>query len=162
MRIEVQDVSNVIEIEDLVSAKREILVIQEAGIPGPQGTPGDFTTTTIEPPLEYSLAETAFRITHGTVPGQVIQWNGTEWVATSPAPQRVEYRTVTALEQTSKEIILAHSLTAPAEILFDIAQGGGPQFPDTDFFIDGNSIKWEGMTLDGVLEEGDRIRIVYQ
>jgi len=151
-----------IEIEDITRATKEILLIQEAGLPGPQGDPGDWTATTVEPPLEYSLPETTFRITHGTSPGQVIKWDGTAWVASNPPPRRVEYRTVTALEETSKEIILAHSLTEPLEILFDIAQGGGPQFPDTDFFIDGNSIKWEGMTLDGVLEEGDRIRIVYQ
>jgi len=149
-----------IEIQDLTGCGADLIVIQEAGIPGPQGLTGSLELTTIVPPLTYDPPTYTLKIQEGTVVGQTLRWNGTEWV---PGPaKRLEYRTITAGEEAAKELALAHDCTEPDYFLFDIADGGGSQFPEADFVIVGNTLRWEGKTLDGVLGEGDRVRFVYQ
>jgi hypothetical protein len=150
-----------IEIEDVVRSFRDVIVVQEAGIPGPQGDPGDLSTTIIVPPLEYNVPTHTLRIAPGTEVGESYEWTGTEWEIV--APRRVVHRIVTAAEEAAKEIVLASPVTKPAEFLFDIADGGGSQFPEADFVLIGSDkVSWEGYALDGVLGEGDRVRFVYR
>lgn len=149
-----------IEIVDLTRGGRDIVVVQEVGIPGPQGTPGDLSTTNLIPPLEYDAPTYTLRIAPGSLAGQTIEWNGSEWIAS--APKRVEYRTITAAEESAKALTLAHPCTKPSEILFDVWRGGGTQFPDADFELVADVLSWEGRSLDGVLGEGDKVRLVYQ
>lgn len=150
-----------IEIEDVVRSFRDIVVVQEAGIPGPQGDPGDLSSTIIVPPLEYDVPTKTLRIAAGSEIGQTYEWTGTEWEIAPP--RRFIQRAVTASEESAKEIILPSPVTKPDEFLFDIADGGGPQFKDADFVLLGSDrISWDGYALDGVLAEGDRVRIVYR
>lgn len=150
-----------IEIVDLTRGGRDIVVVQEVGIPGPQGTPGDLSTTVILPPLEYDAPSFTLRIAPGTQIGQVIEWDGSAWVA-SP-PQRVEHRTITAAEEAAKALTLSHPCTKPDQFLFDVWRGGGTQFPDADFeLVAADVLSWDGLSLDGLLAEGDKVRLVYQ
>lgn len=152
-----------IEIEDLTGCPAEIIVVQEVGIPGPQGAPGDLSATTFVPPITYNAGSYTLQLEAGSVIGQILKWNGTSWIASNPPPRRVEYRTITAAEEASKSLSLAHPVTEPSEFLFDLKNGGGSQFPDADFRLEGNSVvAWDGLTLDGLLAEGDQVRLIYQ
>jgi hypothetical protein len=139
------------------------LIIQEAGLPGPQGDPGDLSTTNFTPPLEYDIPSHTLAITPPPSENSVYRWDGTAWVPAVIPTRRVEHRTVTGAEASAKALTLSYSVTDASKIVFDIAQGGGPQFLDTDFELVGETvISWEGFALDGILEEGDRLRIVYE
>lgn len=150
-----------IEIEDVVRSFRDVVVVQEVGLPGPQGDPGDLSTTTFAPPLEYDAPTYTLKVSPGTESGQTLEWTGTAWEIA--APLRVVHRTVTAAEEAAKEIVLLSPVTKPSEFLFDIADGGGSQFPGADFVLVGSDVvSWIGTSLDGVLGEGDRVRFVYR
>lgn len=159
MRIEIEEVLT-IEIEELANAWKDIIVVQDVGIPGSQGEPGDLSTTTFVPPITYDIPTKTLEIEPGSEIGQVLEWNGTAWAPS--APLRVKHHIVTAAEEAAKQIVLDHPVTKPDEFLFDIADGGGSQFPSADFqLVASDIVSWDGLSLDGVLAEGDRVRFVY-
>lgn len=48
-------------------------------------------------------------------------------------------------------------------MIVDVADGGGAQFIGTDFTVtNGTDLSWDGLSLDGLLKAGDRIRIIYE
>lgn len=164
MKIEIRDLTSLghLEVEDLSYCPAELVVVQDIGIPGSKGEPGDLSTTTITPPLSYNPGTQTLQLEAGSIVGQILKWNGSNWIASNPPPRRVEYRTITAGEEAAKSLTLEHSVTEPTEFLFDIRNGGGTQFPDADFRLEGNSVAWDGLSLDGLLAEGDMVRLVYQ
>lgn len=164
MKIEIRDLTSIghLEVEDLSVCPAEIVVVQDIGIPGSKGDPGDLSSTTIVPPLSYDAGTYTLQLAAGSAVGQILKWNGSNWIASNPPPRRVEYRTITAGEEAAKALTLAHSVTEPSEFLFDIKNGGGSQFPDVDFRLEENSVAWGGLSLDGVLAEGDQVRLIYQ
>lgn len=164
MRIEIRDLTSLgnLEVEDLSVCPAEIVVVQDLGVPGPKGDPGDLSSTNVVPPLSYNSGTYTLQLEAGTAIGQILKWNGSSWIASNPPPRRVEYRTITLDEEAAKSLTLAHSVTEPSEFLFDIKNGGGSQFPDVDFRLEASVVKWDGMLLDGVLEAGDQVRLIYQ
>lgn len=73
---------------------------------------------------------------------------------------KVEYRTITAGEESAKSLTLAETPAEVAEVLLNI-KGGGPQFYGDDFTVSGTTLSWSGLDLDGVLLENDKVIIQY-
>lgn len=73
----------------------------------------------------------------------------------------VDYYTLDAGEVTAKEIELSGSPTQPTRVLLDIADGGGSRTYLLDYTVSGNVLSWNGLRLDGLLEEGDELRVVW-
>jgi hypothetical protein len=72
----------------------------------------------------------------------------------------IEIRTLTTSEATNKELTLANPPAANNKVTFDLV-GGTPQSDPDDFVVVGDTISWDGKTLETVLETGDRIRLIY-
>lgn len=73
----------------------------------------------------------------------------------------VEYFTVSAAQALAKEIELSGTPSNPNKTLMDIANGGGPQIYALDFSVSSNIVSWDGTRLDGILGEGDEVRIIW-
>jgi len=140
------------------------IVIQEAGIPGPGGGGGGADLTEIEfvPPLSYDAEAQRVRIDPPPQIGQVMRWDGTAWVPFSLPERRVERREITEAEANAGEISLSFPVTNPGSIVFEIGGNGAPQFVNEDFFLEGQTIRWSGGPLEGLLESGDKLLIVYE
>ncbi len=154
-----------ITVDDCADDRRiQRVVIQEAGIPGPVGTGGaDLSSVDFVPPLTYDPQANSIFLAPPPANGQAWKWDGLQWVAIAIPQRRVEHRVITESEEIAKEFALAHTVSDPAKIAFDISHGGGPQFLDSDFFLVGNRIiRWADSPLDGVLAAGDKIRVVYE
>ena len=75
----------------------------------------------------------------------------------------VYYRALTAFDASHKYISLDGVPTSPANVALDTITGTS-QALNGDFFVDGTTIKWQGMGLDGTygrLSEGDVVRVLY-
>jgi hypothetical protein len=72
---------------------------------------------------------------------------------------KIEYRSLTALEITNKALTLEQT-PLNDEIAID-PYGGVAFFPILDFSISGDQVSWDGLGLDGLLEENDLLRLVY-
>jgi len=70
----------------------------------------------------------------------------------------VEYHTVTAGELAAKQFNL---LAAPTSVDFSDMVGGGPLHEGVDYSLAGVVYDWNGLGLDGVIAEGDIVRIAY-
>ena len=73
---------------------------------------------------------------------------------------RVEYRTVTSLENTNKALTLGYTPLTPTYVAMDLI-GGGAAFYGDDFTVSGSSLSWLGLGLDGLISTGDKLRITY-
>ena len=74
---------------------------------------------------------------------------------------QVEYFTLTLTDETNKSVTLSSTPTQPTRTLLDIQDGGGSATYGSDFSVSGNTVSWAGGQFDGVLAEGDIIRVVY-
>lgn len=72
-----------------------------------------------------------------------------------------EYRTITAAEETAKQLTLANTPADPAKVLLDIISGS-PQVFGADYSVSSNILTWNGLALETILAEGDKLRIIYQ
>lgn len=77
-----------------------------------------------------------------------------------PGYQLPEARTITAAEAIAKALTLAVTPTSPERTELQIS-GAPCQIYDLDFEVVGDELIWSGKGLDGLLEEGDEIRILY-
>lgn len=126
---------------------------------------GDLSNTNVIAPLTYSLAQKKLYIAPPPNPNQAYRWNGTEWVPfTVEAYVRfIEHRTLTLQEEQNKKLILQNEASDLSKMIVDVADGGGAQFIGTDFTVtNGTDLSWDGLSLDGLLKAGDRIRIIYE
>lgn len=139
------------------------IVIQEAGIPGPQGENADLSAVDFTPPLAWDALTNSVFLQAPAQVGQVYRWDGFAWHAFTLPERTVENRTITAAEANAKQIELVRPVTDAEKIVFDIGNGGGPQFLNEDFVLVGDQIiRWADGPLDGVIEAGDKFRIVYE
>lgn len=77
--------------------------------------------------------------------------------------RKVEYRLITLEEASAKQIELEQPVTDPSLLVLDVDGGGVAQFIDQDFEIfDNQVLSWAGKGLDGLIEAGDKFRIVYE
>lgn len=70
-----------------------------------------------------------------------------------------EYHTVTAAEVAAKQFSLLKD-PAGSQVCIDIIEGTSQQ-PAIDYAISGRIVSWDGLALDGVIEEGDIVRCIY-
>jgi hypothetical protein len=117
-----------------------------------------------EKDVVWNLVGQTIVFTAGNIPqlGQEVQvfyWVNAAFVSASVTP-RTEYRTVTALEATNKQLTLANTPSTSSETHLDVI-GGGPQFYGDDFSVSGSTLSWNGLGLDGLLATGDKLRIAY-
>ncbi|MEA2036498.1 MAG: hypothetical protein U9O94_03255 [Nanoarchaeota archaeon] len=71
-----------------------------------------------------------------------------------------EYFTLTSGQISNKYITLAHTPLTAGEVAFDIINGCS-QFYDEGYSVSSANVTWDGLGLDGLLEEDDKIRIMY-
>lgn len=76
-------------------------------------------------------------------------------------PYQVEYFEITALQAAAKQIILSTTPTKPLKTLVDIASGGGMLRYTLDFTVASDVLSWSGGRYDGLIAEGDELRVVY-
>jgi len=74
--------------------------------------------------------------------------------------QEVEYRVITSVEATAKQLTLAFSPTVASQVMLDVI-GGGPQYYSVDYIVSGTVLSWSGLGLDSILATGDVLRILY-
>jgi hypothetical protein len=60
----------------------------------------------------------------------------------------------------NKEITLLDTPMTPQFVLLQV-DGGAPAFYSLDFTVSGNVLSWNGLRLDGLLEVGDRVQVIY-
>jgi len=72
----------------------------------------------------------------------------------------IERKTLSTTDISNKYITLEIEPSEPEETKFDVVGGITQNYGD-DFIVDGSLVKWEGLFLDGVLEEGDTVIITY-
>lgn len=70
---------------------------------------------------------------------------------------------ITSTDITNKYLLVSSDITIDQYTLFEIATLA-PQFYSVDFVVDGTNkkmVKWNGLGLDGLIEEGDQVNITY-
>lgn len=72
----------------------------------------------------------------------------------------VEVRNITALEAAAKQLTLSYAPPKPKEVILEVIEGP-PQFAEFDYRVTGNILSWRGRGLDGLLESGNAVRILY-
>jgi hypothetical protein len=90
-----------------------------------------------------------------------LDWLQTGGASPSVSGYQVQYFTLTLADETNKSVTLSTTPTQPARTLLDVQDGGGSATFGTDFIVLGNSVSWSGGPFDGILAEGDIIRIVF-
>lgn len=73
----------------------------------------------------------------------------------------VDYYTLTPTDIAAKSIDLSGVPTQNTKVLLDIADGGGSRAYGLDYYVYGSTLTWESTRLDGLLEEGDELRVVW-
>lgn len=74
---------------------------------------------------------------------------------------RVEYVTISAAQASSESVTLGNTPTSANIVMLDVLGGAGAQEFGTDYSVSSNVLYWNGLALDGVLAEGDKLRIQY-
>lgn len=72
----------------------------------------------------------------------------------------VEKFTLSAGDITAGYITLASSPATAGDTVL-MVQNAPSQFYGTDFSVTGNQLSWSGLALDGVLEAGDNLTVMY-
>jgi hypothetical protein len=88
--------------------------------------------------------------------------NGTP-LTPPPAPTgtfNVEYRTLSAGEISAKELVLAAVPAEITKVLVDVIDGSTQRYA-VDFTTSGLILGWNGLGLDGAINTGDTLRLVY-
>lgn len=73
---------------------------------------------------------------------------------------KAEEHTITAGEITSKSFTLSATPSSAGEVCMDILTGCA-QDNGTDFTVSGTTVSWTGLGLDGVIEAGEIVRMIY-
>lgn len=84
--------------------------------------------------------------------------SGIEVQVSGRASMKIEPRVISAAEALNKQLILQAVPVEPENISLIIGHGGGPQIKGQGFDIsnlDSTILYWNGLDLDGFIEEGD-------
>ena len=73
---------------------------------------------------------------------------------------KIEYRTLTPQEITSKKLQLTQTRLPNSDVAVDIYEGTSAWIND-DFSVTDSEISWDGLGLGDLLSLGDRLRITY-
>ena len=75
------------------------------------------------------------------------------------SPLNFDYITLNSIHISEKKVFLT-KIPSSREISVDVV-GGTTQFPGSDFQVAGKELSWDGLGMDGLLEEGDVLRVMY-
>lgn len=70
----------------------------------------------------------------------------------------VDHLTLTSTDITNKYVTLSRTPVTPTEVSMTTDT---PQDYDTDYYVEGKTLKWDGKLLDGFLEAGDEMQVIY-
>jgi hypothetical protein len=86
----------------------------------------------------------------------------TEWISQASISQdwQTEAFTLTQADILEKKIALQH-LPKSAQAVRFVPDGGPEQRLGVDYIVTGSEIIWNGLSLDGFLEVGETIRVIY-
>lgn len=124
-----------------------------------------FFNNTVVPRSEYTFSNP--NITFNTAPaaGQVVRAfilsTGTASVTPASGSRVVEYRTVTASENSNHELTLNNVPSVPTNVLVDVLDGSTQEY-GVDFTVSSNNVSWLGLGMDNDVTTGTKIRFVYE
>lgn len=104
--------------------------------------------------------------TSGATPGEVLKYNGVEWVAgTDNAAGNVQTFTLSPSDVSNKYVDLSTPPSTPTATRLSISGAPGMAY-STDFEVITNGVdvrrlSWNGKTIDGILESGDVVTVEY-
>lgn len=90
-------------------------------------------------------------------------WDGTQFKseAGSAGEVQVELITLTEDDVQAKQILLAEVPTNPGKTLIQL-QTGIAQYVNTDFVVEDQFVKWNGLALELLVEAGQKLHVTYQ
>ena len=107
--------------------------------------------------VEYMGGDYTSRIWSGTEYAQCV---GTIDPADSTARYFTDYICVSSQDVQNRYIPLTYLIGDETDISLNIV-GGPPQELDVDFYIEDNLVKWDGKELDGEINAGEIVRVMY-
>jgi hypothetical protein len=124
-----------------------------------------FVDSLIEDKANWSLSSNQIVFSSAPAFGQkVYVWymtGGTPIVPPAPSGSlKTEYITLDNTDVTNKYVTLAQTPASAADVLLDIIGGSSQQYT-LDFVVTGSQLGWNGLGLDGVLANGDVLRVHY-
>ncbi|MEM4385830.1 MAG: hypothetical protein QXD03_04720 [Candidatus Anstonellales archaeon] len=72
----------------------------------------------------------------------------------------VDVFTLTSTDISNKYVTLSKSPAYPTKVILEV-KGAPSQFYGDDYVVSGSQLSWNGLGLDGLLIEGDKIRAIY-
>jgi hypothetical protein len=76
------------------------------------------------------------------------------------ATRKIDYFTLTNLDILNKNVLLTSMPVDASNVTLNILRGSS-QYYGTDYYVDGQYLKWNGGPLDGYLQAGDRLESQY-
>lgn len=70
-----------------------------------------------------------------------------------------DYFTITSTNVANKYVTLSRTPTSPLEVALNV--GGTPQIYNTDYYVVGKQLRWDGMAIEPDVAAGDKFRAVY-
>lgn len=108
-----------------------------------------------------------FKINHGDytcsfITGGVLYYCSGQLEAGADASNSffTEYICVSSSDIENKFVNLSYMIEDSSEVMVNVI-GGTSQELDTDFYVQNNKVKWDGMVLDGEVKAGDILRVTY-
>jgi hypothetical protein len=77
-----------------------------------------------------------------------------------PGTRNVEYYTLTAPQAAAEQITLGGTPDTASKVILDVIGGTSQEF-GVDYTVSGDVLSWSGLGLDGVLVDGDKLRVIY-
>lgn len=74
---------------------------------------------------------------------------------------RVAAYTLTGSDIQAQRVTLPFTPVNPEKALVQL-ETGIAQYPNVDFFIEGNQLKWSGLAMELLVEAGQRLHVTYQ
>lgn len=81
-------------------------------------------------------------------------------IGAAGATDIIDYYTVSSGNVTSKSVTLSQTPVSAAAVGLDIV-GGTTQYYGVDYEVTGTTLSWNGLGLDGLIEENDKLRAIY-
>ena len=73
---------------------------------------------------------------------------------------KAEYFTLSSTDTTTNKFVSLSGTPLDSTVALDVI-GGTAQALSSDFVVDGTNVSWLGESLDGQLNDGDQLRILY-
>lgn len=95
---------------------------------------------------------------HENLPDPHPQYNGTTGGGGGAS---IASYVLTQGEVGSRSLLLPSTPEVPSRTIIHL-ESGIAQYPNVDFYIDGDLIRWNGLAMELLVEEGQRLHVTYQ